>query len=443
MKRKGLLIMLCALVLVLFAACDSAHEHEFGKWKETKEATCEKVGKEVRKCDCGEEETRAIAKLEHEYEVEETPATCQEAGVKTFTCKNCGDSYEEELEQKGYTSTEIYNMYLSSVGEVVTYDRSGGELALGSCFVYSGDGKLITNYHVIEDAYSAKVTFGETTYQVDKVLAYDKDIDVAVLQINADSLAAATLCEKAHSVGEVVYAFGNSRGLTSTFSDGMITYSDRELDGVHYVQHDAPISGGNSGGPLINIYGEVIGINTWTVRDSQNLNFAIGISELNKLDYSTPMTMAELYNKESNAYKKISNYVATYGELDDGGEYYYLELDYFYSSDYTTRYSIFAMYYPAEGEILLGLNDTKYYAYFVLTEELDGIYSWSYFDDNDYQLVGTLYGATYSGGLLGYSNHNVYNAQLRSALQNLASTMIDVLCQSLDECFEDIGVTVA
>ena len=116
MKRKGLLIMLCALVLVLFAACDSAHEHEFGKWKETKEATCEKVGKEVRKCDCGEEETRAIAKLEHEYEVEETPATCQEAGVKTFTCKNCEDSYEEELEQKGYTSTEIYNMYLSSAG---------------------------------------------------------------------------------------------------------------------------------------------------------------------------------------------------------------------------------------------------------------------------------------------------------------------------------------
>lgn len=58
-----------------------------------------------------------------------------------------------------------------------------------------------------------------------------------------------------------------------------LSFSCREVDGVKHVQHDVPISSGNSGGPLINNYGEVIGVNTWTLLDSQNLNFAILVSE--------------------------------------------------------------------------------------------------------------------------------------------------------------------
>ncbi len=166
------------------------------------------------------------------------------------------------------TASEVHDKAEESVGEVVTYNQSGTELSLGSCFVYTRDGKLVTNYHVIEDAYSVKVTIDETTYGVQKVLAYDKDIDLAVLKINANNLAPLELDESTQEVGKPVYAFGSSKGLTATFSQGIITYADRIMDGVHYVQHDAAISSGNSGGPLINEYGKVIGINTMTMRDS-------------------------------------------------------------------------------------------------------------------------------------------------------------------------------
>ena len=76
--------------------------------------------------------------------------------------------------------------------------------------------------------------------------------------------------------------------LVLTFSSGLISAAPRTIDGVKYVQHEAPISTGNSGGPLINKYGEVIGINTMYVNNAQNLNFAIHLSELDNLDYSTP-----------------------------------------------------------------------------------------------------------------------------------------------------------
>ena len=91
-------------------------------------------------------------------------------------------------------------------------------------------------------------------------MAFDELIDLAVLKVEQNGLVAATVCKNNVQAGETVYAIGSSRGLTNTYSQGIITHADRVLDGVTYVQHDASITNGNSGGPLINIYGEVIGI---------------------------------------------------------------------------------------------------------------------------------------------------------------------------------------
>ena len=85
--------------------------------------------------------------------------------------------------------------------------------------------------------------------------------------------------------------------MTATFSQGIITAVNRKIEGVTYIQHDAAISPGNSGGPLLNKYGEVIGINTWTLEDSQNLNFAVSSSVLLEMKYSTPLTMEQFYDK--------------------------------------------------------------------------------------------------------------------------------------------------
>ena len=131
------------------------------------------------------------------------------------------------------------------------------------------------------------------------MLAYDANIDLAVCKINATGLDFATICKKPVNVGETVYAIGSSRGMTNTYSQGIITYANRVVDNVSHIQHDASITNGNSGGPLINIYGEVIGINTWGISNSQNLNFAVFTKELDNLSYSSPISFADFYSYHS------------------------------------------------------------------------------------------------------------------------------------------------
>ena len=79
-------------------------------------------------------------------------ATCIANGTKKYTCTaaNCNNSYSESYALPTYTATEIYNQSIKYVGEIVTYDKSGSEYALGTGFVISSDGKIVTNYHVIE-----------------------------------------------------------------------------------------------------------------------------------------------------------------------------------------------------------------------------------------------------------------------------------------------------
>ena len=237
----------------------------------------------------------------HQYNSGEitTQATCNQIGVKTFTCtvNSCRHSYTETYSLPTYTATELYNLSVKYVGEIVTYDKRGAELALGTGFVISSDGKIVTNYHVIEGAYSADITINNKKYTISSILAYDANIDLAILKVNATGLTAATVCKNPVSVGATVYAIGSSRGMTNTYSQGIITYADRVVDGVSHVQHDASITHGNSGGPLVNVYGEVIGINTWGISDSQNLNFAVFTGELDNLVYGTPMTLAEFYEE--------------------------------------------------------------------------------------------------------------------------------------------------
>ena len=225
-------------------------------------------------------------------------ATCNEEGMKKYTCniRGCDHSYTEPYALDTYTAKELFDQSVKYVGEIKTYDKQGDELGLGTGFVISSDGKIVTNYHVIDGAYSAKITIDGEEYKLSTVLEYDEDIDLAVLKIKAEGLTAATLCKKPVSVGSTVYAIGSSRGMTNTYSQGMITYADRVVEGVSHIQHDASITNGNSGGPLINEYGEVIGINSWGITDSQNLNFAVFVGELDNLKNDKTTTLAKIYN---------------------------------------------------------------------------------------------------------------------------------------------------
>ena len=200
---------------------------------------------------------------------------------------------------KKYSGEEIFKMYRGSVGEVKTYDSKGGELSLGTCFCI-GDNEFATNYHVIKDAYSADVLIGNTTLDVENILGYDENKDIALFSLADGSGIKALKSIKKNkeiSVGSVVYSIGSSKGYTLSFSEGVVSSAQREVEGVEYIQHTAPISHGNSGGPLIDEYGYVIGINSASATDGQNLNFAIKIEEITTVTRETT-TLENIYKSK-------------------------------------------------------------------------------------------------------------------------------------------------
>lgn len=185
----------------------------------------------------------------------------------------------------------------SSVVLVSTFDRTGKAVGFGSGFVVRSGGAIATNYHVIDGAASAAVRFENgTIYNVEYVTAYDKKRDIAVLKIDAASLVPLKIGDSAKCVaGEKVVAIGNPLGLQNTVSDGIISSLNRTVDNQGYIQITAPISPGSSGGPLFNMAGEVVGINTAGFTQGQNLNLAIPINESkNMFDGTLQVPLAEL-----------------------------------------------------------------------------------------------------------------------------------------------------
>jgi hypothetical protein len=340
-----------------------------------------------------------------------------------------------------YTSEQIYAMAEKSVGEITTYNQRGDGEALGSCFAISQDGRFVTNYHVIDGAYSAEIAVNGTTYDVSSVLAYDKDLDLAVLKVNGRGFSSVVIEKKNINGGETVYAVGSSEGYTLSFSTGVIASPDRVIDGVHYIQHEAAISHGNSGGPLYNEYGKVIGINTMTNIEGQNLNFAVACSELDKLSYGQTLTLAEFYEKECDVFTRMANYTITYGERDTDS--YTYQIGYDYTSDYSTKFTRALSYYPNDEEIMISLlSDDGYMFCFIITQELTGRYSYLYLDEDDYYMIGTIYGSLFDYNYtLTYTDCNVSYVSLRNTIKELASTMANYLLVNLEEDLSSIGVT--
>ena len=176
---------------------------------------------------------------------------------------------------KQLTLEEIYASWVNStVGistEIVTTNWFGqqvsGDAAAGSGFVISSDGYIVTNYHVIEGASTIKVTFYDGTEYEATLVGGEESNDVAVLKIDAQGLTPVIIgnSDDLH-VGQTVTAIGNPLGeLTFSQTHGIVSAKDRTvtLSGgikINMIQTDCTINSGNSGGPLFNLYGEVIGI---------------------------------------------------------------------------------------------------------------------------------------------------------------------------------------
>ena len=153
---------------------------------------------------------------------------------------------------------------------------------LGSGFIVSPDGYILTNEHVIDGADNIRVTVAgyDNPYPA-TVVGSDKDLDLAVLKINASGLPTLSLGNSdAIRVGDWAIAIGNPYGLDHTVTVGVISAKGRpiQIEDRQYknlLQTDASINPGNSGGPLLNLKGEVIGINTAVNAQAQGIGFAI------------------------------------------------------------------------------------------------------------------------------------------------------------------------
>jgi S1-C subfamily serine protease len=179
------------------------------------------------------------------------------------------------------SAEEIFKRFASRI-LFLTCEESADESALASGVLVSADGFIVTNAHVVERCRSMTATYitGASRRSYEPVLRYyDEQSDTAVLKIAGHAFDFFSVLTRPIRIGERVYAIGNPRGFEQSISEGIVS-GDREEDGTSWIQHSAPISPGSSGGALISSQGELLGINSRTRIESQNLNFAVPAATL-------------------------------------------------------------------------------------------------------------------------------------------------------------------
>jgi S1-C subfamily serine protease len=170
-------------------------------------------------------------------------------------------------------------------GNDVPVPRERVERGTGSGFILSGDGRLLTNAHVVAGADTVEVTLKDGRTFEGRVVGSDTVTDVAGVKINTTGLPTVRIGRSNNLIpGEWAIAIGNPLGLDNTVTAGIISATGRSSSQVgvpdkrvSFIQTDAAINPGNSGGPLLNDRGEVIGVNTAIRADAQGLGFAIPI----------------------------------------------------------------------------------------------------------------------------------------------------------------------
>ena len=179
---------------------------------------------------------------------------------------------------------QLFKQSAPAVVLITQYTADDHWTSLGTGFIVSSSGVIVTNNHVIAPDQGAtriavKLPRGDVYNDV-RIIYTEARRDFAVLSIKATGLRTLKVGDSDQvEVGDQVVAIGNPQGLDLTFTSGIVESVRLDPDkGYRFIQHQAPISHGSSGGPLLNMSGEVIGINTFSVKDSQNLNGAIPIN---------------------------------------------------------------------------------------------------------------------------------------------------------------------
>ncbi len=213
--------------------------------------------------------------------------------------------------------------YVQERTVTVNVEKLTGSKGTGSGFFIDSEGTIVTNFHVIDLAQAISVEMDNgASYPVTEIVDFSNLYDLAILKIDVTDHPYLELAEKDARTGEQVYAVGSALGtLTGTFTGGMVSSTKRTYGEIDCIQMDAAISPGNSGGPLVNVYGEVVGINTASYTRGENLNLAIKVSELDRLAKDKNWSVKEF--KEWYEQESSRSWSPTYKKSDGSTGYLY------------------------------------------------------------------------------------------------------------------------
>ncbi|WP_165849298.1 S1C family serine protease [Candidatus Cryosericum septentrionale] len=187
-------------------------------------------------------------------------------------------------------SPAVVQINITSVSQNPFGFSSGTQEGLGSGFIITSDGYVLTNNHVVENATKITVMLKDGREFSGQVVGTDATSDVAVVKISGTNLPTVELGDSSTlTVGQKVIAIGNPYGLSQTVTTGVISALERNVQAsatetlVGVVQTDAAINPGNSGGPLVDLSGRVVGMNTMIYQDAQGLGFSVSVNTAKKV----------------------------------------------------------------------------------------------------------------------------------------------------------------
>ncbi|WML46823.1 trypsin-like peptidase domain-containing protein [Neobacillus sp. PS3-34] len=217
------------------------------------------------------------------------------------------------VNQKPLDAKAAFAKINPSVVYIEALDKDKKSISSGSGVIVRKDGVIATNFHVIADVteiYSVNIRLANgKVYNTTKVLGYDVSKDLAVLKVDGvQSLPAVTIGNSDKvKTGDKVFALGSPLGKQNSITEGIVSNITTTKSGFKYLVFTAPISHGNSGGALINSYGELIGINEATFTDGQNMNVAIPVNYYTKMNLSHPKTILQVNHEVYVAVEGVGN----------------------------------------------------------------------------------------------------------------------------------------
>lgn len=184
----------------------------------------------------------------------------------------------------------IYQRILPSV-MTLRVENAAGEEFIGSAFLALEEGVALTAWHVLRDARRVTANFADgRSCEVKGYIDKDEIRDLALIRVEVSGRPRAPLSREIPMVGSRAYVIGSPKGYEFSIGDGLISQI-QTVDGVRLYQVSCPISAGNSGGPIVNERGEVVGITSWSKVDAQNLNFAVPARDVVRLNASLAATL--------------------------------------------------------------------------------------------------------------------------------------------------------